>query len=184
MLTRNPVSCVAYRNSELSQNSEFTSVNQVHKTEGKKKKLSTPWRHTGEWRYSSVLNLGARCRWVVNVTPRPLYLPGKNHETHRIGGGGGGGRTGSERFGEEKKYFFSLTMFIPTSAQQFDTKIYNHIASLLHVSVFFRPSSGNCVFLFPFWNNSLKIAEKSPKHVRGLLYDCIFLNRTVVQLLE
>jgi hypothetical protein len=33
-------------------------------------------------------------------------------------------------------------MFIKTTAQQFDTKIYKHIESLLHISDFFRPSSG------------------------------------------
>jgi hypothetical protein len=33
-----------------------------------------PWRHMGEWRYSSnVLDLGSRCRWVVSFTTRPLY---------------------------------------------------------------------------------------------------------------
>jgi hypothetical protein len=32
----------------------------------------------GEWRYSStILDLGTRCRWVVNFTPRPLYPRGK-----------------------------------------------------------------------------------------------------------
>jgi hypothetical protein len=28
-------------------------------------------------------------------------------------------------------------VFIPTAAQQLDTKVYNHVANLLHVSVFF-----------------------------------------------
>jgi len=28
-------------------------------------------------------------------------------------------------------------IFIPKTAQQFNTKVYNHIASLLHVSAFF-----------------------------------------------
>jgi len=34
----------------------------------------------GKWRYSphSFLDLGTRWRWVVSVTPRPLYLPGKS----------------------------------------------------------------------------------------------------------
>jgi hypothetical protein len=33
---------------------------------------STPWRHIGEWRYSStILDLGTRWRWVVSLTPLP-----------------------------------------------------------------------------------------------------------------
>jgi hypothetical protein len=63
--------------------------------EGKKGKvvpvlnwLSTvPWRHMGEWRYSStILDLGVRWRWMVSSTPRPLF-PGKSPPgTHWIGG--------------------------------------------------------------------------------------------------
>jgi hypothetical protein len=33
-------------------------------------------------------------------------------------------------------------MFIPTTAQQFDTKINSHIASLLHASTFFARRQG------------------------------------------
>jgi hypothetical protein len=37
-----------------------------------------PWRHVGEWRYSSTfLDLGTVWRGVVSLTPRPLYPPGK-----------------------------------------------------------------------------------------------------------
>jgi hypothetical protein len=37
-----------------------------------------PWKHMGEWRYSStILDLGTRGRWVVNFTPLPLYLRGR-----------------------------------------------------------------------------------------------------------
>jgi hypothetical protein len=37
--------------------------------------LSTvPWRHMGEWRYSSIiLNLGTKWGWVLSFTPLPLY---------------------------------------------------------------------------------------------------------------
>jgi hypothetical protein len=39
-----------------------------------------PWRHTGEWRYSSTfLYLGTRWRWEVIFTPRPLYPRVKGH---------------------------------------------------------------------------------------------------------
>jgi hypothetical protein len=35
------------------------------------------WRYMREWNYSStILNLGTRWRWVINYTPRPLYLRG------------------------------------------------------------------------------------------------------------
>jgi hypothetical protein len=45
-----------------------------------------PWRHMGEWRYSSaILELGTIWKWVVSFMPRPL-LP---HGTHWIGGGVG-----------------------------------------------------------------------------------------------
>jgi hypothetical protein len=42
--------------------------------------LSTmPWRHMGEWRYSSTtVDLGASCRWVFSFAPRPLYPWGKS----------------------------------------------------------------------------------------------------------
>jgi hypothetical protein len=36
-----------------------------------------PWRHLGEWRYSSTIhNLGTRWRWAV-FTPLPLYTRGR-----------------------------------------------------------------------------------------------------------
>ena len=46
-----------------------------------------PWRHRGEYRYSCTLlfNVGARWKWVVNATPRPLY-PRERPGTHCIGG--------------------------------------------------------------------------------------------------
>jgi hypothetical protein len=33
-------------------------------------------------------------------------------------------------------------MFNPTTAQQLNTEVYNHMASHIHVSAFFWPSSG------------------------------------------
>jgi hypothetical protein len=46
-----------------------------------------PWRHMGEWRYSStILDLGIRWMWVVSVTPRPLYSRGGVTGTRWIGG--------------------------------------------------------------------------------------------------
>jgi hypothetical protein len=34
-----------------------------------------PWRHMGEWRYSSIiLEIGSRWRWVVSFRSRPFYL--------------------------------------------------------------------------------------------------------------
>jgi hypothetical protein len=37
-----------------------------------------PWRHMGEWRYSStILDIGTRWRWVVSFTPLPLNPRGK-----------------------------------------------------------------------------------------------------------
>jgi hypothetical protein len=50
--------------------------------------LSTmPWRHIGEWRYSSTIpELGTRWRWVVSYTPPPLYTRGViSPGTHLIG---------------------------------------------------------------------------------------------------
>jgi hypothetical protein len=36
-----------------------------------------PWRHMGQWRYSStILDLDTRWRWVVSFKPRPLYSRG------------------------------------------------------------------------------------------------------------
>jgi hypothetical protein len=44
-----------------------------------------PWRHMGDWRYSStILNLGNRWRWVVSFTPWPLYL--RHPLDRRLGG--------------------------------------------------------------------------------------------------
>jgi hypothetical protein len=41
---------------------------------------TTPWRHMGEWRYSStILELINRWTWVVRFTPQPLYSQGNNH---------------------------------------------------------------------------------------------------------
>jgi hypothetical protein len=46
-----------------------------------------PWIRMGEWRYSfTILDIGTRWGWVVNFTPRPLYLRGKTVGTHWIGG--------------------------------------------------------------------------------------------------
>jgi hypothetical protein len=49
-----------------------------------------PWRHMGEWRYSSTfLDLGTRWRWVVSFTPLPLYPRGKSSRyplDRRLGG--------------------------------------------------------------------------------------------------
>jgi hypothetical protein len=41
--------------------------------------LSTmPWRHVSEWRYSSTfLDIGTEWRWVVRLTPLPLYTLGE-----------------------------------------------------------------------------------------------------------
>jgi hypothetical protein len=46
-----------------------------------------PWRHVGEWRYSSTfLDLGTRCRWVVSLHPR-RFSPGEIAPgTHCVGG--------------------------------------------------------------------------------------------------
>jgi hypothetical protein len=39
---------------------------------------TTPWKHMGEWRYSSIsLQLGNRWWWVVSFTPQLLYSRGK-----------------------------------------------------------------------------------------------------------
>jgi hypothetical protein len=47
-----------------------------------------PWRHMGEWRYSSTfLDLGTRWRWVVSFTHLPLYPRGERAPgTHWIKG--------------------------------------------------------------------------------------------------
>jgi hypothetical protein len=38
-----------------------------------------PWRHMGEWRYSStILDLSSRWRWMVNFTSLPIYPRGKS----------------------------------------------------------------------------------------------------------
>jgi hypothetical protein len=42
-----------------------------------------PWRHMGEWRYSSIiLSLGTRWSWVVTFTPWSLYPPRKEPTVH------------------------------------------------------------------------------------------------------
>jgi hypothetical protein len=49
-----------------------------------------PWRHIGEWRYSStILDLCTRWRWVISFTPLPLYREGKSPRyplDRRLGG--------------------------------------------------------------------------------------------------
>jgi hypothetical protein len=45
-----------------------------------------PWRRMREWKYSSaILDLGIRLKWVVNFTPRPLYLRGNKWVGARVG---------------------------------------------------------------------------------------------------
>jgi hypothetical protein len=65
--------------------------------------LSTmPWKHMGEWRYSSSIpDLGARQRWVVNFTPRPFCLRG-NSPRYPLDKTLGGPQSLSGRCGEEK----------------------------------------------------------------------------------
>jgi hypothetical protein len=47
----------------------------------------SPWKHMGEWRYSStVLDLDIRSRWVASSTPRPLCPWGIVPGIHWIGG--------------------------------------------------------------------------------------------------
>jgi hypothetical protein len=42
---------------------------------GKVVPSTMPWRHMGEWRYSStILDLGTRWRWVVSFMPQPLSV--------------------------------------------------------------------------------------------------------------
>jgi len=38
--------------------------------------------------------------------------------------------------------YYSFRVFIPTTVQQLDTKVYNHVTSLLHVSAFFSQLKG------------------------------------------
>jgi hypothetical protein len=46
-----------------------------------------PWRHMGEWRYSSIiLDLGTRWRWGISFMPLPLYPCGWSPGTYWIGG--------------------------------------------------------------------------------------------------
>jgi hypothetical protein len=53
-----------------------------------------PWRHMGEWKYSStILKLDIRWRWVVSFTPQPLY-PGETAPGTLWIGGWVGPRTG------------------------------------------------------------------------------------------
>jgi hypothetical protein len=61
-----------------------------------------PWRHSGEWRYSStILDLGTRWRWVVSLTLQPLYPPG-NRPRYPLDRRLGGSQCQSGRCGEEK----------------------------------------------------------------------------------
>jgi hypothetical protein len=62
-----------------------------------------PWRHMGEWRYSSViLDFGTRWKWVVSFRSRPLYLGG-NGPMKPLGRRLVGPQTRSGRRGEEDK---------------------------------------------------------------------------------
>jgi hypothetical protein len=46
-----------------------------------------PWKHMGEWRYSStLLDLGTRCRWVVSFILLLLHPWKRAPGTHWIGG--------------------------------------------------------------------------------------------------
>jgi hypothetical protein len=63
---------------------------------------TTPWRRMGEWRYNTIiLDLGTRWKYVVSLTPRPLYLLGRNPRCplNRSLGGlqGRYGRCGAEK---------------------------------------------------------------------------------------
>jgi hypothetical protein len=61
-----------------------------------------PWRHIGEWRYSSTIpDLGTRWRWVVSVMPRPLYPWGKS-PLYPLDRRLGGPQSWSGCYGEEK----------------------------------------------------------------------------------
>jgi hypothetical protein len=64
--------------------------------------LSTPWRH--KWGRStaiSILSLGTRWRWLVNITSRPLY-PWKERPRYALKRGLAEPRSRSERFGGKK----------------------------------------------------------------------------------
>jgi hypothetical protein len=68
---------------------------------GTKKVKLSPWRHMGEWRYSStIFDHGTRWRWVVTFTPRPLYLRAKSPQyplDRRLGGSRRSGRCEEEK---------------------------------------------------------------------------------------
>jgi hypothetical protein len=63
-----------------------------------------PWRHMGEWRYSStILCLSSRWRWVISFTPQPLYPRGESSRyplDRRLGRP----QSRSGRRGEEKHF--------------------------------------------------------------------------------
>ena len=73
---------------------------------------SPPWnrpqrpRGGVEVQLYSFLNLGTRCGWVVNVTPRPLY-PRERPGAHYIGGWVGP-RAGPDRCGKSRPHLDSI----------------------------------------------------------------------------
>jgi hypothetical protein len=61
-----------------------------------------PWRHMGEWRYSStILDLGTRWRWAISFTPRMLY-PRGNCPRYPLDRRLSGPQSRSGRCGEER----------------------------------------------------------------------------------
>jgi hypothetical protein len=60
---------------------------------------TTPWRHTGKCRCNYiVLDVDTRWRWVVRLTPRPLY-PGEHSPRYPLDRSLGGPQTWSGRCG-------------------------------------------------------------------------------------
>jgi hypothetical protein len=73
----------------------------------------------GEWRYSSILNLCARRRWVVYCMPQPSYLQERapiptEYQWTGVGGGGGQHISGQLR---QDKNLLSLLQFKPQTVQ-------------------------------------------------------------------
>jgi hypothetical protein len=97
-----------------------------------------PWRHIGQWRYSStILDLGTRWRWVVNFTPRPLYLR-ENRPRYSLDRRIGGPQSRSGQW-ESQSYLYSSLCLISFSklsemiwqlAENFSTFLYAYTHSL------------------------------------------------------
>jgi hypothetical protein len=93
----NPVAYLRHNMKPVHSVGIYTLINVKGKVPVLNYLSTVPWKHMGEWRYSSIsLDLGTRRKYVVSFMPSAVFPPRK--EDRRLGGL----QSRSRCFGEEK----------------------------------------------------------------------------------